>query len=63
MTKMRFYDGQHGFYAGIDLHARKRHLDVLDAKGQVVSAGVGHARVSGARSRAPAITQPRQTAR
>ena len=33
---MRFYDGQHGFYAGIDLHARKLHLCVLDAKGKVV---------------------------
>jgi transposase len=36
MTMMRFYDGQHGFYAGIDLHARRLHLCVLDAKGQVV---------------------------
>src|SRR5262249_23671056 len=35
-TMMRFYDGQHGFYAGIDLHARRLHLCVLDAKGQVV---------------------------
>ena len=33
---MRFYDGQHGFYAGIDLHARRLHLCVLDATGQVV---------------------------
>src|SRR5262245_36589605 len=36
MNVMRFYDGQHGFYAGIDLHARKLHLCVLDAKGKVV---------------------------
>jgi transposase len=36
MTMMRFYDGQHGFYAGIDLHARKLHLCVLDATGKVV---------------------------
>jgi transposase len=36
MTMMRFYDGQHGFYAGIDLHARRLHLCVLDANGKVV---------------------------
>lgn len=33
---MRFYDGQHGFYAGIDLHARTLHLCILDAKGTIV---------------------------
>ncbi len=33
---MRFYDGQHGFYAGIDRHARRLHLCVLDANGKVV---------------------------
>jgi transposase len=33
---MRFYDGQHGFYAGIDLHARSLHLCVLDTTGKVV---------------------------
>ena len=32
---MRFYDRQHGFYAGIDLHARRLHLCVLDANGTV----------------------------
>jgi transposase len=37
MTMMRFYDGQHAFYAGIDLHARKLHLCVLDASGKVVT--------------------------
>jgi transposase len=36
MTMMRFYDGQHGFYAGIDLHARRLHLCVLDSNGKVV---------------------------
>src|SRR5262249_43021553 len=36
MTMMRFYDTQHGFYAGVDLHARRLHLCVLDSKGQVV---------------------------
>jgi hypothetical protein len=30
MTMMRFYDGQHGFYAGVDLHARNLHLCILD---------------------------------
>lgn len=33
---MRFYDGQHGFYAGIDLHARRLHLCILDTQGKVV---------------------------
>jgi transposase len=33
---IRYYDGQHGFYAGIDLHARRLHLCVLDAKGKVL---------------------------
>jgi hypothetical protein len=27
---MRFYDRQHRYYAGIDLHARTMHLCVLD---------------------------------
>jgi transposase len=33
---MRFYDQQHRFYAGIDLHARTMHLCILDAAGIVV---------------------------
>jgi transposase len=33
---MRFYDRQHRFYAGIDLHARFMHVCVLDATGNVV---------------------------
>jgi transposase len=33
---MRFYDRQHRFYAGIDLHARTMHLCILDAAGTVV---------------------------
>ncbi|HEV3260462.1 MAG TPA: IS110 family transposase [Gemmataceae bacterium] len=33
---MRFYTQQHRFYAGIDLHARTRHVGVLDAAGAVV---------------------------
>jgi transposase len=33
---MRFYDRQHRFYAGIDLHSRTMHLCVLDAQGNVV---------------------------
>src|SRR3954468_20598430 len=35
-TMMRFYDQQHRFYAGVDLHARTMHLCVLDATGAVV---------------------------
>src|ERR1700730_14214270 len=33
---MRFYDRQHRFYAGIDLHGRFMHLCILDATGAVV---------------------------
>jgi transposase len=33
---MRFYDRQHRFYAGIDLHSRSMHLCVLDHAGNVV---------------------------
>ena len=29
---MRFYNGQHRFYAGIDLHARFLRLGVLDGR-------------------------------
>lgn len=33
---MRFYEGQHQFYAGIDLHARTMHVFVLSQAGGVV---------------------------
>ena len=33
---MRFYQQQHQFYAGIDLHARTLYLCVLDQAGSVV---------------------------
>ena len=33
---MRFYQGQHRFYCGIDLQARSMHVCVLDALGNVV---------------------------
>jgi hypothetical protein len=32
---INFYTGQHKFYCGIDLHARKMYLCVLDEKGEV----------------------------
>ena len=32
---MNFYTRQHKFYCGIDLHARKMYLCVLDEKGEV----------------------------
>jgi transposase len=32
---MRFYNGQHRYYCGIDLHARRMYICVLDADGQV----------------------------
>jgi transposase len=33
---MRFYQGQHRFYCGIDLHARSMHVCVLDHDGNIV---------------------------
>src|SRR5262249_38593996 len=33
-TMMRFYNQQHGFYCGVDLHARTLSLHVLDAPGK-----------------------------
>jgi transposase len=33
---MRFYQGQHRFYAGIDLHARSMHVCVIDHDGTAV---------------------------
>ena len=30
---MRFYQRQHGFYCGVDLHARTMHVCVVDAAG------------------------------
>jgi len=32
---MRFYTTQHRYYCGIDLHARRMYICVLDADGQV----------------------------
>src|SRR5262249_43955016 len=34
---MRFYEQQHRFHAGIDLHSRTMHLCVLDSTGAVVA--------------------------
>ena len=31
---MRFYDQQHEFYCGVDLHTRKIYLCVLDREGK-----------------------------
>jgi hypothetical protein len=33
---MRFYNQQHRFYCGVDLHARTMYLCILDEVGQVV---------------------------
>jgi transposase len=33
---MRFYDRQHQFYCGVDLHARTTYLCVLDKSGEIV---------------------------
>ena len=35
---MRYYTGQHRFYAGVDLHARTMYTHVLDAQGKTVFA-------------------------
>src|ERR1700676_548750 len=35
-TMMRFYNQQHRFYCGIDLHSRTMHLCILDDMGTVV---------------------------
>ncbi|MFQ5874268.1 MAG: IS110 family transposase, partial [Dehalococcoidia bacterium] len=32
---MRFYTNQHRYYCGIDLHARRMYICVLDAEGKV----------------------------
>ena len=42
---MRFYEVQHRFYAGIDLHARTMHLCVLDSNGTVMIVRDGQPRV------------------
>jgi predicted NBD/HSP70 family sugar kinase len=31
---MRFYNQQHKFYCGIDLHARKMYVCIIDQKGK-----------------------------
>jgi hypothetical protein len=31
---MRFYNQRHKFYCGIDLHARKMYLCIIDAQGK-----------------------------
>ncbi|MFA4917455.1 MAG: transposase [Syntrophales bacterium] len=33
---MRFYNKQHGYYCGIDLHARKMYVCIIDQKGKVL---------------------------
>lgn len=34
---MRFYEQQHPFYCGVDLHARTMHVCVLDHEGQILA--------------------------
>ena len=31
---MRFYQQQHGFYCGVDLHAKTMHVCIVDQAGQ-----------------------------
>jgi predicted NBD/HSP70 family sugar kinase len=33
---MRFYNQQHKFYCGIDLHARKMYVCIIDQKGKTL---------------------------
>ncbi len=33
---MRFYNSQHQFYAGIDLHARQMFVCIINSNGQVL---------------------------
>jgi len=33
---MRFYNSQHQYYAGIDLHARKMYICIIDSQGETV---------------------------
>ena len=33
---MRFYNQQHRYYCGIDLHARRMYICVLDAEGKIL---------------------------
>jgi hypothetical protein len=35
-TVMRFYNQSHGFYCGVDLHARTMYLCILDQAGKIV---------------------------
>jgi hypothetical protein len=35
-TSMRFYNTQHPFYCGIDLHARMRYVCILDQSGEIL---------------------------
>jgi hypothetical protein len=35
-TMMRFYNQAHGFYCGVDLHARTMYLCILDQAGTIV---------------------------
>jgi predicted NBD/HSP70 family sugar kinase len=32
---MRFYNNQHKYYCGIDLHTRKMYICILDEKGEI----------------------------
>jgi len=33
---MRFYNGQHRFYCGVDLHAATMYVCILDAAGETL---------------------------
>ena len=33
---MRYYQGRHPFYCGVDLHARKMYVSVIDEAGTLV---------------------------
>src|SRR5262245_29251486 len=59
---MRFYNQQHRFYCGVDLHARTLSLHVLDAEGKTVlaktSAAEGTSRMTEVYTHRPAPLLP-----
>ena len=38
---MKFYNQQHNYYCGIDLHARKMFVCILDQKGKTICGKTG----------------------
>jgi hypothetical protein len=64
--RMRFYNRQHRYYCGIDLHVKMMYLCIPDTAGQVlvhrntISTAKGSSKGAGGRARAPAGALGRQ---